>query len=278
MKTFNYLLIATLFAVFVVSCGNTNTPENTGSTGNANNPETNGQEQPKKGALVYYLDEEECGGAYYDGKLGADFDSALDSLIRSRDELASLGENLYVKQMEITSIQREDSSKVILLHFFEKVGDNLNMLSTAHDAIDTNGNHYDVQFCDGPVSDPEDRKPEGSYSYREDANHYLMFARNYGENFDSAYVCLKPEIEARMAYYAEHYKQAVTVNSSDMIVVLKTITVTNCEIEGVVFTMIELDMFSNIEEDYLFRENFGVLDSNGNFYYDKSLPVYDPKD
>lgn len=275
MKTFNYLLVVAALSVSAVACQTANAPENTGSTGNVNNPETGGQEQPEKGALVYYLDEEECGGLYYDGNLGADFQSALDSLIRSRDELASLGENLYIKQMEITSVQPEDSSKVILLHFFEKTGDNLNMLSTAHDAIDTKGNHYDVQFCDGPITNPEDRKPEGSYSYRENANHYLMFARNYGETFDSAYANLKPEIDARTAYYAEHYKQAVTVNSSDMIVVLKTITVTNCEIEGVVFTMIELDMFSNTAEDYLFCENFGVLDSNGNFYYDRALPVYD---
>ena len=152
------------------------------------------------------------------------------------------------------------------------------MLSCAHDAIDTNGNHYDVQFCDGPTSNPEGRKPAGSYSYQENADHYLMFARNYGEDFDAAYINLKPEIDARIAYLAAHYEQAVTINSSDIIVVLKTITVTNCEIKDVVFTMIELDIFSNIEEDYIFSENFGVLDSNGNFYYDWSLPVYDRKE
>lgn len=280
MKTTKCLYIATLFAIFIVSCGNNNSPDNNETVTNTDNGENGQVVKPKKGTLVYYIDEEECGGLYYNDKLGDDFESALNKLIESREELASLGDKLYVKQMEITSVKPEDGSKVILLHFFEKDEDNttypLKMLYTAHDAIDTNGNHYDVQFCDGPIN-TENRKPEGSYSYQENSNHYLVFAKNYGKDFKSAYENIKPEIDDRIAYLAEHYEQMVTCNSSDIIVTFRKITVINCELKDVEFAMIELDMFSNIYNDYKYFEDFGVLDSNGNFYYDRALPVYDSK-
>lgn len=288
MKTTKYMIIAMLFAIYMISCRNTNIPDNENQTttpvenqGNENTGNDENTSKPKKGALVYYIDDEECGGLYYDDKLGDDFESALKKLIESRKELAELGDKLYVKQMEITYTKPKDEANIILLHFFEIDEDNkdypLKMLYTAHDAIDKNGNHYDVQFCDGPITDPEERKPEGSYSYKERTDHYLVFAKKYGKTIEEAYANLKPEIDAKKAYIAEQYKGMQNKNPDDVIDILTQITVTNCEIKDVTFMMVELHIYSNIDEKYVHFENIGALDSNGNFYYDKSLPVYDTK-
>lgn len=138
-KTLYPFIAAVLFAVCIVSCHNDP----------LNPAEKRTQAQPQKGELVYYAG---CMYFYFESKLGDDFASALQNLIASREELSQLGDNLYVKQMEITTVKTDDNSKVVLLQFFVKDADDkiINVICCAHDAIDTNGNHYHVVFCEDP--------------------------------------------------------------------------------------------------------------------------------
>lgn len=280
IKNFIYTAFC-VSALFLSACDN-NTPAV--QEGNNNENEiTNENEStttPKKGALVYSL-EDPCGGLYFDEKLGDDFETALQNLIASRRELSALGENLYVKQTEISYLKTDDDSKVLLLQFFEKDDNDkefpLKVLSAAHDAIDTNGNHYDVEFCDGP-SNTDDLKPEGSYSYEECSSCYLVLVKNYGRDFESAYRNLKPEIDAEMAKLSEEYKGLVTYKSDDVIEKQSPITVTNCEIKDIKFTMISIYMYSTVSEEHIHIKDFGALDSNGNFYARESTPVFDTMD
>ena len=270
MKTINCIAAGIVTILFLcVSCNRTDNPQNQTSTEPAH----------KKGALVYSTDKP-CSKYYFNEQLGSDFESALQKLIASREELVALGNNLYVKQMEITNFPKEESAKAFLVQFFEKDDKDeefpLKFLSSAHDAIDSNGNHYNVEFCDGPI-DTESQKPEGSYSFEECSNCYLVLIKNYGSDYASAYEVIKPEIEDRMAKLTEANKNLVTFKSDDIIEVKNPIRVTNCEDKDITFTLIELHMFSTTENAHIFFEYFGVLDSQGNFYKVKSTHVYDSK-
>ncbi|MBR1426902.1 MAG: hypothetical protein IJ581_05560 [Paludibacteraceae bacterium] len=240
------------------------------------------QEQPvttkkTQGQLVYEQDTP-CMGVYFDAKLGEDFDSALQNLIRSRTELNAIGDSLYVKQMEMRYLSTEDGSRLFVLLFFEKNAADkvlpLRLLYAAHDAIDTNGNHYEVIFCDGPIGTEDSRKPEGSYSFQECVECYLMLVGNFGADFETAWQYLEPDRTKKMKALADEYGEHASYNSEDVVERHSSITVKNCEIKGVEFTLIDFYMYSYKENDYIYVANYGALDSQGNLYKLETLPVY----
>lgn len=134
MKKISLILCMVFAAItFFTSCNNENSIENPN----------------QKGKKAYQISSP-CRTLYYDEQFGEDFESALSELIKRDSQLSALGDNLYIEQTEL-DIKGKEGFKVIQLQFFmiDKEDNEfpLKVLSAAHDAIDTDGMHYIVEFC-----------------------------------------------------------------------------------------------------------------------------------
>lgn len=277
MKALNYIIVGTLFAIFAIACNNAITPESGNGVDNTNNNQNSESKvQPKKGELVY-SSEDECEQLFFDEKLGDDYDSALKKLIDSRGELKELGENIYVKKTEMTFVETYIDTQVYLLQFYKVDNENekypLQVLYAAHDAIDSDGNHYEFYFCDGP-GDEEESKPVGSYSFKECLDCYLLFVKNYGENYDEAMSNLKPNIDACVATLQEEFRKYASFDAEQVRIVENPITLTNHPDKNIQCSLIQIQIFSTISNEFTHAKYYGALDSNGDLYSVNSTGAY----
>ncbi|MBE6324609.1 MAG: hypothetical protein E7074_06485 [Bacteroidales bacterium] len=281
MKALSYIITGTLFVLFATACNNANNPENNDESGNGvektnNNGNSESKVQPKKGELVY-SSEDECEQLFFDERLGEDFGSALNNLIASRSELNELGENIYVKKTEMTFVETFIDTQVYLLQFYKIDNDNekypLQVLYAAHDAIDNDGNHYEFEFCDGP-SDEEENKPVGSYSFEECSDCYLLFVKNYGQNYDEAMSNLKSDINACVATLQEEFRRYVSFDAEQVRIVENPITLTNHPDKSIQCSLIQIQIYSTISNEFTHVKYYGALDSNGDLYSVNSTGAY----
>ena len=92
----------------------------------------------------------------------------------------------------------------------------------------------------------------------------LYFIQNYGDDFESAYETLKPEIDLLRERFNKDQQQ--TGNKYNVSERLNTITVTNSPNQNLVYTSIDYYVYSDIYKHEIKINAYGVIDSEGNFY------------
>ncbi|MBR4547829.1 MAG: hypothetical protein IKO66_07305 [Paludibacteraceae bacterium] len=249
MKTNQLVYVFSL--LLLVACNKPTPEEPRVEPGDSTKTET----QYRKGEIAYES-EDNCTHLVFEDKLGTDFESALQALIASRDELASLGEDLYVKKSEIHGVELKDSVKVYSLMFCKQVSGAaypIQPLYAASDAIDTQGNHFLIQWC-SERTDPN----KLVYQYSE-----LTFEKNYGATFEDAYPTILPDIDA--------YVQLLRFESSaldfDNYIIKQTgVLVLNAPVPEVEFVKLDIYVFNTSTDEYIFFKDYCLLSTVGDSY------------
>ena len=90
-----------------------------------------------------------CGDIRYESRIGQDYESALDSLVKKRMSFLNAETNAdgYYIDKDTISVDFKYDNRLFIAHGFRRQKDNQYIFSIA-DVIDSNGNYFIINWCD----------------------------------------------------------------------------------------------------------------------------------